>query len=135
MFRSVTTKASVIACNTCRHSAEAREDGEGVRGGARLTAALKRLANEDADYSAVDVEEMPCLFACSSFCTVYLRAPGKVGYVLGKFAADDQAARAILEFSRLYAESEHGQVPYKRWPDGVKGHFLVRVPPEGQVVS
>ena len=24
-------------------------------------------------------------------------------------------------------------MPYKLWPEGVKGHFLVRIPPEGPV--
>ena len=135
MFRAVPPRASVIACNTCRHSADAREDGDGVRGGALLAAALRDLAATDDRYREIAVEEMPCLFACTSFCTIYLRAPGKVGYVLGKFAADEASAASILEFTRLYAESEHGQVPYRSWPDGVKGHFLVRVPPEGQVVA
>src|SRR3546814_4310338 len=32
-----------VVCSTCPHSREARDDGEGVRGGARLVAALKRL--------------------------------------------------------------------------------------------
>ncbi|QAY77520.1 DUF1636 domain-containing protein [Sphingosinicella sp. BN140058] len=135
MFRPVPPRASVIACNTCRLSAERREDDDGVRGGALLAGALRRLAAEEDRYGDIGVEEMPCLFACTAFCTVYLRAPGKVGYVLGKFGADDAAAEAILEFTRLYAESAHGQVPYKQWPEGVKGHFLVRVPPEGQVVA
>jgi hypothetical protein len=26
-------------------------------------------------------------------------------------------------------------VPYKQWPQGVKGHFLTRTPPEGYVVE
>ena len=41
------------------------------------------------------------------------------------------AAHAILEFSLRHAASEEGVVPYGQWPDGVKGHFITRTPPEG----
>lgn len=135
MFRAVRSGPSIIACSTCRCSAEAREDGEGKSGGERLAGALRRLAAGDLRYGSVDVETMPCLFACDSFCTVFLRAPGKVGYVLGRFEPTPDAATAILEFALRYAASEHGRVAYKEWPEGVKGHFLVRVPPEGKVVA
>ena len=78
---------------------------------------------------------MACLFACTDFCTIHLRAPGKVGYVLGRFAPTDEAARAILDYAGAYALSDGGQVPFREWPEGVKGHFLVRTPPEGFVVA
>ncbi|WP_277981302.1 DUF1636 domain-containing protein [Sphingomonas phyllosphaerae] len=135
VLRAVPSGTSVVACTTCRHSAEAREDGDGARGGARLAAALRALQASDPAYAAVAIEEMPCLFACSDFCTVHLRAPGKVGYVLGRFAPDDDAARAILDYAARYAATETGQVPFKEWPAGVKGHFLTRTPPEGYVVA
>lgn len=54
----------------------------------------------------VPVEEMPCLFARQAHCTVHLRAPGK-----------------------------GGQVPYRDWPEGVKGHVVTRTPPEGYLVA
>jgi predicted metal-binding protein len=135
VLRAVAPGTSVVACNTCRHSAEAREDGDGARGGARLAAALRALQASDPAYAAVAIEEMPCLFACGDFCTVHLRAPGKVGYVLGRFTPDDDAARAILDYAARYAATETGQVPFKEWPAGVKGHFLTRTPPEGYVVA
>ena len=81
------------------------------------------------------MQEMPCLFACQDFCTVHLRAPGKVGYVLGRFEPSAEAARAILDYALLYAESDAGQVPYRSWPAGVTGHFITRTPPAGFVVE
>lgn len=125
---------AVVACNTCRASADDREDSDGVRGGARLVEALRAVQREPG-YGGVAVQEMACLFACQEFCTVHLRAPGKVGYVLGRFVAGEQSARAILDYALLYAESEMGQVPYRSWPDGVKGHFITRTPPPGFVVA
>lgn len=129
------TRAEIVVCNTCRASADAREDAEGMRGGARLVAALRRVQASDPAYGSVAVEEMACLFACQDFCTVHLRAPGKVGYVLGRFVPGEDAARAILDYARAYAASDWGQVPFREWPEGVKGHFLTRTPPPGFVVA
>jgi predicted metal-binding protein len=135
MLKPVDPGPAEVACNTCRHSAEAREDGEGVRGGARLVAALRAVQAADARYAGIAVQEMPCLFACTDFCTVHLRAPDKVGYVLGRFAPDADAARAILDYAVHYAASEHGRVPFAQWPQGVKGHFITRTPPPGFVAE
>lgn len=135
MLTSVEGGAAVVACNTCRHSAEARDDAEGVRGGVRMVAALRAIKASDPAYDAVGVQEMPCLFACKDFCTVHIRASAKVGYVLGRFEPTEDAARAILDYARAYADSDWGQVPFREWPAGVKGHFITRTPPEGFVVE
>jgi len=135
MLRAVGNGPAVVACNTCRFTADARDDGDGVRGGARLVTALRRVQASDPRYQAVEVQEMACLFACTDFCTVHLRAPDKVGYVLGRFTPDADAARAILDYAVEYAESEHGRVPFARWPQGVKGHFITRTPPPGFVAE
>jgi predicted metal-binding protein len=126
---------AVVVCNTCRLSADAREDGDGRRGGALLVAAMRALKAEGDGYADVAVQEMPCLFACAEACTVHLRAPGKVGYVLGRFVPGVDAARAILDYAVHYAASAEGQVPYRDWPQGVKGHFITRTPPAGFVVE
>jgi len=135
MLVPVTEGAAVVACNTCRYSADSRDDADGMRGGARLVSALRAVQASDPAYARVAVQEMPCLFACSDFCTIHLRAPGKVGYVLGRFTPDEEAARAILDYAALYAESDIGQVPFRQWPQGVKGHFITRTPPAGFVVE
>lgn len=134
MLIPVPERVAVVACNTCRFDADRRDDADGVRGGARLVEALRMVAAEP-EYGGVAVEEMPCLFACQAHCTVHLRAPGKVGYVLGGFAPDAAAARAILDYALHYAASDAGQVPYRDWPEGVKGHFLTRMPPAGYLVE
>jgi len=126
---------AIVACNTCRFSAGERDDAEGVRGGARLVAALRALQASEPRYGAVAIQEMPCLFACSDHCTVHIRAPGKVGYVLGRFAPDEAAAEAILDYAVHHAASAEGRVPFRDWPQGVKGHFIVRVPPPGFVAE
>lgn len=124
----------LVVCSTCRFGPDAYEDAEGVRGGARLFEALRAAQAADPALARLAIEPMPCLFACSSYCTIHLRAPGKIGYVLGKFEPTPEAAAAILDYARHYMASAEGVVPYRDWPEGVKGHFIVRTPPEGQVV-
>ncbi|MGC4250471.1 MAG: DUF1636 domain-containing protein [Sphingobium sp.] len=135
MLKPVQAGASVVVCNTCRLSPDRREDEGGRRGGALLAEALRRVQAEDPAYAEVAVQEMPCLFACQRHCAVHIRAPGKVGYVLGDFTPDEEAARAILRYAALHARSAEGVVRYAEWPEGVKGHFITRMPPEGFVCS
>lgn len=126
---------SLIVCSTCRHSAEAREDEAGVRGGARFAEALRAAAADDARVAALAVEEMPCLFNCAQHCSVHLRAPDKIGYVLGRFEPTAEAAQAVIDYVAAYLDSAEGVVPYRQWPEGVKGHFIVRTPPAGRIVA
>ncbi len=126
---------AVVVCSTCRFGKDERDDAEGRRGGALLTDALHAAKAADPAFADVAIQAMPCLFACTEYCTVHLRAPGKVGYVMGRFTPDADAAHAILDYAAKYAVSETGQVPFKQWPAGVKGHFITRTPPEGYIVE
>ena len=139
LLRPAAAGPTVIACNTCRHAsdagADAGADETGQRSGARLVAHLRDLAASDPAYAGVAVEEMACLFACKQSCAVHIRAPGKIGYILGHFAPDETAARAILDYAARHATSAEGRVAYGDWPEGVKGHFLARVPPPGFVAE
>lgn len=126
--------ASIVVCNTCRHDADNRENEDGKRGGALMADAL-RAAKAEGDYDDIAIEEMACLFACSRFCTIHLRETGKISYVLGDFKPTAEDAHAILEFFQHYKDSEHGYVQFKKWPEGVKGHFITRQPPAGQLVG
>ncbi|KTE39269.1 MULTISPECIES: DUF1636 domain-containing protein [unclassified Sphingopyxis] len=135
MLTPVDPGPAVVACSTCRHDRLSRTDAAGVAGGARLVEALDRVKASNPRYAGIAVQAMPCLFACQDHCTVHLRAPDKVGYVLGRFAPDEEAARAILDYAVHYAASEHGRVAYALWPEGVKGHFITRTPPAGFIAE
>lgn len=131
MLTRASDGVAVVACSTCRHASDAAGD----RGGTRLADLLARVQASDPAYAGVAIERMPCLFACGEACTVHLRGPGRVGYIMVRFAPDEDAARAILDYARHYAASREGQVPYRDWPEGVKGHMLARVPPAGHLVE
>jgi predicted metal-binding protein len=135
MLRAVAAGPQVVVCATCRVSAGMREDDLGRRGGALLAEALRAEQAADPAFAGIAIEQMDCLFACERHCTIHIRAPGRIGYVLGDFAPTAEAARAILAYAALHAHSAEGQVRYAEWPDGVKGHFITRTPPEGFILT
>lgn len=133
MLVKTETGPSIVACSTCRFSKEARDNANGERGGMLLYDELQRLKAGSPDYAAISVQKMACLFACSDHCTVHIREEEKIGYVLGKFMPNADAAKALLDYAVHYADSKDGRVPYSHWPEGVKGHFITRTPPAGFV--
>ncbi len=135
MLRPVSPGPAIVVCSTCRRPVADRPAGADAPDGALLIEMLLSVQAEDARFASIAIQRMPCLFACSDACTIHLRAPGHIGYVLGRFAPDPDAARAILEFAVAHAESAIGEVPFAQWPEGVKGHFITRTPPEGYVVD
>ncbi len=122
-------EASIVVCSTCRFSAQRHSDDRGNTGGAVLHGHIVEVAQDRG--GDVAVESMACFFACARHCTVHLRAPGKMAYVLGGFTPSRAAAEAIVTFFEHYLASEDGEVAYRLWPDGVKGHFITRTPPPG----
>ena len=138
MLRRVAGGPQVIVCTTCRvpgNAVGAPRDAAGRHGGALLADALRRAQRADPALAGIGIEDMPCLFACARSCAVHIRGPGRIGYILGDFAPDADAAQAILAYACRHAESADGEVPYRQWPEGVKDHFIARVPPEGYAVS
>lgn len=118
---------TLYVCETCRYDNTAREH-EGRAGGAIFHEHLcAELQNKPlADFR---VSTTRCLMACDQHCTVHLRAPGKINYVIGRFAPTADSAAAVLDYAAKYQLSETGQVPYSTWPQGIKGHFIARTPP------
>lgn len=121
--------AEIVVCSTCKFADDQRDDAHGVAGGQRLFEALQAAAATDARFAALGLSQVECLWSCSQHCNIHLRAPGKCSYVAGRFAPDGREAADILEFALAYAASTDGAVPYRQWPQGVKGHFITRSPP------
>ena len=90
---------------------------------------LAQLVEAQAAGGDVKTRRVSCLMGCSHGCNVAIQAPGKLAYTLGRFTPDQDAAEAIVDYAVLHATSETGQVPYREWPQGVKGHFVTRHPP------
>ena len=119
--------ARLVICTTCRFSSEEPVDAAGLSGGQVLLKAVK-TAVEATSADALQVEAQACLWACRSHCVVYLAQSRKPAYVAGTFAPTNDVAKAIIDFARRYAASCDGAVPYRDWPEEMKGRFIARLP-------
>lgn len=120
------SSATLYICETCRFAPDQREH-EGRAGGELFFSAVQEQLRI-APLPGLRLEGTRCLMACSRHCTAHLRAPGKIGYVIGDFEPDAHAAATLLDYVSKYQQSASGQVPYNTWPEGIKGHFVARVP-------
>lgn len=110
-------------CDTCKRpgwDAEKDDKTDGER--------LAELAEVGACPAGVELRRVSCLMGCDHGCNIAIQGADKLTYVLGRFEPDAASAEAILEYAGLHAQSETGQVPFKQWPQGVKGHFVSRIP-------
>ncbi len=116
--------ARLIICDTCAYAPEQKLH-EGRTGGEIL---LEHVEAAAEGVEGVTVERHACLMGCEHSCNVALSSDGKIGYVLGSFRPEAESAEALVEYAAKYAASETGRVPYREWPQGVKGHFVARIP-------
>lgn len=114
----------ITVCDTCK-----REDVDILNLSKAPGERLAEFVESQGSGGDVKVRRHSCLMGCSHGCNVAIQADGKICYTLGDFLPEETAAEAIVGFAQLHAVSETGQVPYKQWPQGVKGHFVTRHPP------
>lgn len=115
----------ITICDTCK------TEGWEVTGiektdGEVLAELVEAAAGRAAD---VKTRRVSCTMGCNRACNITVQAAGKINYSLGTFAATAEDAEAIVEYAGKHAASETGQVPYREWPQGVKGHFVSRHQP------
>jgi predicted metal-binding protein len=120
---------SITVCSTCKFAPGQPFDAAVRSGGALLAEAIEREAGNRGD--APRIVRHACLWACSQSCAILIESQGKIGYLAGRFEPTDAAARAILDWAAAYGESETGEVRYARWSEGIKGHFIARIPTGG----
>lgn len=120
----------ITVCITCKWGPSAPFDATWRTGGEILAGALEAAADNQGEAARIIRHE--CLWACQQSCTVLIQAAGKTGYLAGRFEAGAAAADAIMSWAKAYARSAEGAVPYALWPDGIKGHFIARIPARGK---
>lgn len=116
---------TITICDTCKledWAARGLETTDGERFAEMIEAAA-------ADRDGVRTRRHSCLMGCGRACNVALQSQGKLAYTLGEFTPSAEAAQAVVDYAALHAESDSGQVPYRQWPEPVKGHFVSRHPP------
>jgi len=115
----------ITICDTCKRegwesTGMERTDGEA------LAELVEAAAAKTED---VRTRRVSCTMGCDRACNITVQGAGKINYSLGTFEPTEEDAEAIVEYAAKHAASESGQVPYREWPQGVKGHFVSRHQP------
>lgn len=119
----------IVFCTTCRHSAEAKLDPDGMTGGETLARHMEDLLR-GLGRSDVRISRQACLWNCSHPCSVVLRDDERFTYVTGRHVPALAQAEAILMWFDAHGRTATGEVPLRQWPDAMRGHFIARFPPE-----
>ncbi len=118
----------LVLCSTCKFSVEAKLAPDGRTGGQMLIAAMRDVLAEQGRDDVV-VETQACLWNCTRPCSVVMQDEERYSYVTGGNAPTHEQALAILEWFDAHGKTETGEVPFKQWPQLMRGHFIARIPP------
>ena len=88
---------------------------------------METLLREQSRVDVV-VARQVCLWSCTRHCNVLMQDDERYSYLAGGFRAERAAAEAILAWFDLHGASESGEVPFRTWPDAMRGHFIARLP-------
>ena len=115
----------ITICDTCK-SDHYRSDESAQTCGERFAQKIEKLAETQTE---LKTRRVSCMMGCKRACNVSVQDGQKISYVLGEFDPSDANAQAVVEYALAHAHSQSGQVPFREWPEGVKGHFTARLAP------
>ena len=119
---------AIVFCTTCRYSTGDKFGPDGRTGGETLIAHMRETLAE-AGRQDVTIETQACLWNCQRHCSVILRDDRRFAYFAGDHQPIREQADAILDWFAAHGETETGEVPFRQWPDRMRGHFIARIPP------
>ena len=61
-----------------------------------------------------------------------MRDDERFSYVTGGHESTLAQAEAILTWFDAHGQTETGEVPFRSWPQAMRGHFIARMPPVKQ---
>jgi predicted metal-binding protein len=117
----------VILCSTCKYSADSKTGPDGRTGGETLIGHV-RAAASNATFGEVEILTQACLWNCTKPCSVIFRDTRRFSYVTGGHEPSMEQAEAILQWFVLHGQTEEGEVPFRAWPQRMRGHFIARIP-------
>ena len=118
----------LVFCTTCRFSAGEKFAPGGLTGGETLARHVEAVVRERGRED-IRVARQECLWNCKRHCSVVLRDDRRFTYFTGDHAPERRQAEAIVDWFDLHGASETGEVPFRQWPDAMRGHFIARIPP------
>ncbi|MDC9701247.1 MAG: DUF1636 domain-containing protein [Alphaproteobacteria bacterium] len=116
-----------MVCTTCCYDRSRKTDVNGQTGG-KLLADILRQQVADRTVS-IPIRNQSCLWACKRHCSVLLRDDQRYSYLAGDFQPTREHGRTILDWFEIHGLTQDGTVPFNKWPDAIKGHFIARIPP------
>ncbi len=119
---------SLVVCTTCKFAPESKLAPNGRTGGETMLAALQE-ALQAAGRSDIVIESHACLWNCTRFCSIVMRDDERFSYVTGGHEPTLPQAKAVIAWFDLHGQSQTGEVPFRQWPDAMRGHFIARIPP------
>ncbi|WP_421994590.1 DUF1636 family protein [Reyranella sp.] len=120
------TASTLYVCISCRGTPPGPPDA--ARPGARLLAAVERLAAEQPQDMQLSIVPVECLSNCQRGCSAAIAAPGKWTYVIGDLDPDRHAGD-IVAFARLHQGHQDGLPVWRERPAHVRKSTIARVPP------
>ncbi len=120
---------AIIICNSCRFPDGRKSGDDGRTGGQTLVDAMATVLVEK-NRRDVRVVDQTCLWNCTQSCSVVFRDSQRFSYVTGRHEPTVEQAEAILQWFDAHGETTSGEVPFREWPQAMKGHFIARMPPE-----
>jgi predicted metal-binding protein len=121
---------SLVFCTTCRYSLEEALGPNGLTGGETLAREAEALLAERRR-NDIEVRRQACLWSCKRHCNVWFCDPRRFTFIAGDFSPTREAAEGILDWFDLHGATADGLVPFREWPQAVRGHFIARLPPMG----
>jgi predicted metal-binding protein len=118
----------LVICSTCKFSPEAKFAPDGRTGGQMMIAAMREHLAATAREDVV-IEEQACMWNCTKPCSVVIQDDQRFSYITGGNQPNVEQAEAILQWFDAHGETETGEVPFKLWPQMMRGHFIARIPP------
>ncbi len=115
----------ITTCDTCKR--EGWEDSDMAQTDGEKLATLIEMAA--TGLTNVRTRRVSCLMGCKKGCNVAIQGRDKLNYTIGDFEPNTESASGIVAYAMAHATSDSGQVPYREWPQAIKGHFVTRHPP------
>jgi predicted metal-binding protein len=117
---------AIVMCTTCRYSADERTGPDGRTGGETLISHMRAAIAERG--CEIPLQTQACLWNCKRHCSVFMRDDDRFSYFTGDHVPTRAQAEAILDWFEMHGSSDTGEVPFRIWPDAMRGHFISRIP-------
>ena len=118
----------LVICTTCKFSETSKLAPDGRTGGEMMLAAVHSFLAKTGR-SDIAVEPQVCMWNCAKPCSVVLQDEARYSYITGSNTPDEEQAEALVQWFDAHGATEDGQVPFKQWPQKMRGHFIARIPP------